>query len=98
MATSVKWVPFQKINNGKTEVIRFMSKHNNTKFGNEVSGLVSVGSNNIIPASPVRNMGVIMSGQVQHRIQGGLTCLNTSVGHRGGGGRRPPVSVANITM
>ena len=48
------------VNNGKTEVIHFKSKHNNTKFGNDVSCLVSVGSNNIIPASPVRNMGVIM--------------------------------------
>ena len=38
-----------------------------------------------------------MSDQVQHRIQGGLTGLNTSVGHRGGG-RRPPVSVAKITL
>ena len=50
-----------KSNDGNTEVIPFIYKHNNTKFDNAVLCPFRVGSNNIIPESRVRNLSVIMS-------------------------------------
>ena len=65
-----------KLNDDNTEVIRFISKHNNTKFGNDVSCPVSVGSNNINPASRVRNLSVIMDQQLSMIDQVTAVCAS----------------------
>ena len=65
-----------KLNDVKTEVIRLISKHNNTKFGSAVSCPFSVGSNNIIPALRVRNLGVIMDQQLYMIDQITVVCAS----------------------
>ena len=60
---------------GKTEVICSISKHNTT-FGNAVSCPFSVGSNNIVPASRVRNLGVIMDQQLSMIDQVTAVCAS----------------------
>ena len=49
-----------KLNDGKTEVIRFVSKHNANRLGDLVSCPVNIGNSTIVPKSRVRNLGVIM--------------------------------------
>ena len=49
-----------KLNDGKTEVIRFVSKHNVNGLGDMVSCPVNIGNSTIVPKSRVRNLGVIM--------------------------------------
>ena len=52
------------LNDGKTEVICFISKHNITTFCTAISCPFSVGSSNIIPASRIRYLGAIMDQQL----------------------------------
>ena len=49
-----------KLNDGKTDVIRFVSKHNANRLGDLVSCPVNIGNSTIVPKSRVRNLGVIM--------------------------------------
>ena len=65
-----------KLHDGKTAGLRFISKHNNTTFGTAVSCSVSVRSNNVIPASRVRIMGVIMDQQLSMIDQVTAVCAN----------------------
>ena len=52
------------LNDGKTEVICFISKHNITTFCTAISCPFSVGSSNIIPASRIRYLCAIMDQQL----------------------------------
>ena len=64
-----------KLYGDKSEVICFISKHNN-KFGNVVSCPASVGCNNIIPAWHVQNLGVIMDQQLSMIDQVTVVCAS----------------------
>ena len=49
-----------KLNDGNTEVIRFVSKHNANRLVDLVSCPVNIGNITIVPKTRVRNLGVIM--------------------------------------
>ena len=49
-----------KLNDDKTQVIRFVTKHNMNKLGDVVSCPINIGNSSIVPKSRVRNLGVIM--------------------------------------
>ena len=49
-----------KINDDKTEVIRFVSKYNVNKRGDPVFCPINIGNSSIVPTSHVRNLGVII--------------------------------------
>ena len=49
-----------KLNDDKSEVIRFVSKHNINRLGDLVSCPVNIGNSSIVRKSRVRNLGVIM--------------------------------------
>ena len=49
-----------KLNDDKTQVIRFVTKNNMNKLGDVASCPINIGNSSIVPKSRVRNLGVIM--------------------------------------
>ena len=54
----------RKLNDNRTQVTRFVSKHNVTKLGDLVSCPINIGNSSIVPLFRVRYLGVIMDQHV----------------------------------